>query len=158
MRPSGVVVRPIPPSSAAAWLELRHALWPDDDRAAHAREIERFFAGELSNPLHVLMAFEDLRAIGFAEVNIRAHAEGCTTTRVGFLEGWYVVPEARRRGVGAALLDAAERWAIALGCTEFASDATYDNQVSQEAHLALGFEEVAQLRCFRKELRPGSRG
>jgi aminoglycoside 6'-N-acetyltransferase I len=156
VRVAGIDVRAITPSNATAWLELRHALWPDEGRAEHATEIEAFFAGALSNPLHVLMAFEDGRPIGFAEVNIRPYAEGCTTDRVGFLEGWYVVPEARRRGVGAALVEAAERWALAQGCTEFASDAQYDNQVSQRAHLALGFDEVEQLRCFRKELRPGS--
>ena len=64
-----------------------HALWPGADRAAHAREIERFFAGKLASPPHVLMAFEDHRALGFAEINIRAYAEGCTTDRVGFLVG-----------------------------------------------------------------------
>jgi aminoglycoside 6'-N-acetyltransferase I len=155
VRGAGINVREISPSNAAAWLELRHALWPDEDRGAHANEIQRFFAGELSNPLHVLVAFEGERVIGFAEVNIRAYAEGCTTDRVGFLEGWYVVPESRRRGVGAALVAAAERWAIAEGCSEFASDAELDNRVSQQAHLALGFDEVVQLRCFRKDLAPG---
>jgi hypothetical protein len=38
------------------------------------------------------------------------------------------------------------------GCTEFASDTEYDNRVSRDAHVALGFEEVVQLRCFRKAL------
>ncbi len=139
-------------ADAGAWLDLRHALWPDTDRASHALEVERFFAGQLSMPLHVLLAFEGQRPVGFAELNIRAYAEGCTTDYVGFLEGWYVVPEARRRGIGAALVEAAERWAMERGCTEFASDAEYDNEVSQRAHLSLGFDEVAQIRCFRKDL------
>jgi len=68
------------------------------------------------------------------------------------LEGWYVVAEARRRGVGRALVRAAEAWGRAQGCTEFASDALLDNHVSAAAHQALDFDEVAQIRCFRKDL------
>jgi len=34
------------------------------------------------------------------------------------------------------------------------SDALIDNDVSARAHLALGFEETVQLRCFRKALEP----
>jgi aminoglycoside 6'-N-acetyltransferase I len=40
----------------------------------------------------------------------------------------------------------------AEGCTEFASDALLDNHASAAARRALGFDEVAQIRCFRKVL------
>jgi aminoglycoside 6'-N-acetyltransferase I len=49
---------------------------------------------------------------------------------------------------------AAEAWARAQGCREFASDALADNMVSARAHRALGFDEVATIRCFRKALYP----
>ena len=39
--------------------------------------------------------------VGFAEVSRRAYAEGCETSPVGFLEGWYVVPERCGQGGGA---------------------------------------------------------
>jgi aminoglycoside 6'-N-acetyltransferase I len=71
---------------------------------------------------------------------------------VGYLEGWHVVEDARRRGIGAALVGAGERWAATRGCSEFASDAELDNPASLEAHAALGFEPVADIRCFRKSL------
>jgi aminoglycoside 6'-N-acetyltransferase I len=90
--------------------------------------------------------------VGFAEVSRRAYAEGCETSPVGFLEGWYVVPARRRQGVGRALVAAAEAWARGLGCREFASDTLADNASSTCAHRALGFEEVEVLRCFRKTL------
>ena len=93
--------------------------------------------------------------VGFAEVSRRAYAEGCETSPVGFLEGWYVVPERRRQGIGRALVAAAEAWARGLGCREFASDAVAENTVSAAAHRALGFEEVAVIRCFRKDLTAG---
>ena len=105
-------------------------------------------------PLEVLIAFEGEAPVGFVELSIRPYAEGCQTDRVAFLEGWYVVPEARRKGVGRALVEAAERWGVTQGCTEFGSDALLDNTVSAAAHQALGFEEVVQIRCFKKSLRP----
>jgi GNAT superfamily N-acetyltransferase len=59
----------------------------------------------------------------------------------------------RRRGVGGALLRAAEAWGIQQGCTEFGSDSRLDNRVSRLAHLALGFEETGCVRTYRKNLR-----
>jgi aminoglycoside 6'-N-acetyltransferase I len=147
-----VRVRPVTGDDASAWLRMRHALWPDESND-HAREIERFFAGALREPLAVVLAVDDDdRAIGFAELNIRPYAEDCDTDRVAYLEGWYVEPAARRLGVGRALIAAAEDWGRAQGCTEFASDALLDNHVSAAAHRALGFEETVQLRCFKKLL------
>ena len=106
-------------------------------------------------PEAVLVAVEGGRVVGFAEISRRNYAEGCETSPVGFLEGWYVVPAWRRRGVGRAVVQEAEAWARSLGCTEFASDALAENSVSAAAHLALGFEEVEVIRCFRKPLTEG---
>jgi aminoglycoside 6'-N-acetyltransferase I len=145
-------IRPAIIEDSPAWLAMRSALWPDDESTSHEREIESFFAGRLRMPLQVLVAVTDSGVVGFAELSIRAYAEGCTTDRVAFLEGWYVAPECRRTGVGRALVEAAEAWARAQGCREFGSDAVVDNDVSAAAHEALGFEEVVQIRCFRKDL------
>jgi aminoglycoside 6'-N-acetyltransferase I len=90
--------------------------------------------------------------VGLAELSIRPCAEGRRTSRVAYLEGWFVAPEARRQGVGRALLKAAEEWGRTQGCTEFASDTQPDNVISTTAHHALGFAEVGLVRCFRKEI------
>jgi aminoglycoside 6'-N-acetyltransferase I len=71
---------------------------------------------------------------------------------VGFLEGWYVVDDWRKCGVGAALVIAAENWSRLQGCREIASDALIDNTTSQTAHQALGFEIVDRCVHFRKTL------
>ena len=150
-----VQVRAATPADSNSWLRMRCALWPEGTEAEHREEIKRFFAGELREPLQVLIACDsDGAALGFAELSIRAYAEDCVTDRVAYLEGCYVVPPARRQGVGAALVRGAEEWARAQGCAEFASDALLDNDVSAAAHRALGFEETVQLRCFRKVVDP----
>jgi len=147
-----IEVRAAAPDDAEAWLRMREALWPDET-GSHAQEVRQFFAGQLREPIAVLLAFDDSgAALGFAELNIRNYAEDCVTDRVAYLEGWYVEPHARRHGVGRALVQAAEDWGRAQGCTEFGSDALIDNEVSASAHRALGFEETAQIRCFRKNL------
>jgi aminoglycoside 6'-N-acetyltransferase I len=74
------------------------------------------------------------------------------TGRVAYLEGWYVLPESRRNGVGRALVEAAEDWARDQGCSEFASDTDVANAQSTSAHVAVGFEDVGLVRCFRKAL------
>jgi len=146
-------VRPARPDDAAAWVRMREALWPSEP-GEHAGEVQRFLAGTLHEPLAVLLAFDETGApAGFAELSIRNYAEDCRTSRVAYLEGWYVEAHARRKGVGRALVAAAEDWGRSQGCTEFASDALIDNDVSAAAHRALGFQETARIRCFRKDLR-----
>ena len=131
---------------------MRAELWPTSPHE-HAREIARFFDGQLRNPLAVLIAHDrNGHILGFNELSIRPYAEGCTTDRVGYLEGWYVIPEARGRGIGRALVTAAEDWARSQGCSEFASDAQPDNDDSIAAHLALGFVDRGLIHCFSKRL------
>jgi aminoglycoside 6'-N-acetyltransferase I len=146
-----MIVRHAAPGDAAAWLRMRRRFWPDGTEQRHAAEIAAFFAGTAPEPLAVLLAEgADGIPLGFAELSVRPCAEGCLTTRVAYLEGWYVVPHARRMGIGRAFIVAAEGWAREAGCTEFASDTEPGNTASAAAHRAVGFGEAGQIRCFRK--------
>src|SRR5690349_14151458 len=146
-----VVVRAAKRADARAWLAMRHELWPEEAESLPG-DVQRYFDDAEPNLHHVLLAFLGDRAVGFAELNIRRYAEGAMTDRVAYLEGWFVAEDARRMGVGGALIRAAEDWARAQGCTEFASDALATNVVSEKAHKALGFTEVEVIRCFLKRL------
>jgi len=143
-----VVVRAVRPGDADAWLKMRTDLWPDDS-GSHRTEIDRYFAEQGET---VLVAEIAGALAGFAELSLRAYAEGCESSPVAYLEGWYVSVDARGSGVGRALIRAAEEWGRARGCREFASDAEADNASSADAHRACGFEEVALIRCFKKPL------
>jgi aminoglycoside 6'-N-acetyltransferase I len=111
-------------------------------------------------PCEVLVAeARDGKLAGFAEVGMRSFADGCDPRRpVGYLEGWYVAEAWRGQGAGRALVEAAEAWARAQGCVEMASDTWIDNELSQRAHEALGYEEVDRCVNYRKRLRTPGRG
>lgn len=151
--PAGVRVRRVTAFDRGAWAAMRADLWPEESVEAHVAEVGRFLQGTAREPSAVLVAETgDGKLVGFAELSIRAYAEGCATDRVGYLEGWYVAPRLRRRGIGRALLRAALDWARAQGCAEFASDTGETNSASAAAHRALGFTDVGLVRCFRMDL------
>jgi aminoglycoside 6'-N-acetyltransferase I len=135
---------------------LRAALWPNTPAGEHAAEAAAILEGNPRSTLPlVLLVAEDSAGVvtGFAEVGLRSHADGCDPGQaVGFLEGWYVRPEYRRRGIGRALVAAAEIWAGSQGCAEIASDTWADNFTSNAAHQALGFELVERRVTYRKGL------
>jgi aminoglycoside 6'-N-acetyltransferase I len=91
--------------------------------------------------------------VGFVEVDLRSHADGCNPSQpVGYIEGWYVAEAHSHRGIGKKLLEKAEDWARSHKCAEIASDAVIDNEVSQRAHEALGYEVVDRCVHYRKRL------
>jgi aminoglycoside 6'-N-acetyltransferase I len=148
-------IRPVHESDAAEWLRMRMALWPDSTPEKEAGEIAHFFDVPPREPLPLLLAaFVCERPTGglcgLSEVAIHTSAPGCTTDRIGYLEAWYVDPDARHSGIGRALAEAAEAWARAAGCHEMASDTSPMYPLSPAAHAALGYQEVE--RYFRKDL------
>lgn len=134
----------------ADWLALRVALWPDaaPESPAEIRDILD------STDLAAFIARDNSgAALGLAEAALRRdYVNGCDTSPVGFLEGIYVTPAARRQGVAAALVGAVADWARGLGCTELASDAALDNHPSHHMHAALGFSETERVVYFRRLL------
>lgn len=137
---------------AAQWAPLRQALWPDQDAVQLASEIEEMLA---SGTAVFLALDEQGAAIAFAEAALRHdYVNGTESSPVGFLEGWYVAPPWRGKGIGRALVAAAEAWSREQGCREFASDALLDNSASLAAHAGCGFEETERVVYFRKRLDP----
>jgi len=134
------------------WLDLRLALWSD----ATADEHRGYMALSLAQPERFLqlVSYDARRqAIGFIEGSIRGdYVNGTESSPVGFVEGVYVVPEWRRKGIARLLFAAIGDWARARGCRELASDALLDNEVSQRAHLALGFRETERVVYFARLL------
>lgn len=127
---------------------MRALLWPDD----HEMEISAHFAGAPAAAAIFVADRGDGRLGGFVEMGERAYAEGCDTSPVAYVEGWWVDEDLRRKGVGAALMRAGETWARSKGHVEIGSDALIENDVSLAAHRALGFDEIERVVCFARKL------
>ena len=91
---------------------------------------------------------------GFVSLSVRPWAEGCESSPVPHIEGWWVAPDLRGEGVGRRLMQAAEDWCRVKGFGELGSDVEVGNAASLEAHRSLGFEPTVRLQYFRKRLQP----
>ncbi len=166
-----MLIRRARPADWAEWLRMRATLWPDCPVEKQEQEMrlalppahpatpsERRRQGEgetrgLREGTACFVAERPGGGLGgFIEVGLRNYAEGCDSSPVGYIEGWYVDPDLRQQGVGAALVQAGEEWARAQGCTEMASDCLLVNEGSFRAHLALGYAEAERLIHFCKRL------
>jgi aminoglycoside 6'-N-acetyltransferase I len=130
---------------------MRSALWPEMTEDDNLHE-----TGKLEAKAFVRIALNtEGKPSGFVEATLRTdYVNGCETSPVAFLEGIYIEPWARRQGVAKELVAEVQRWALAQGCREFASDALLDNEASHRMHRGLGFMETERVVYFRKVLTP----
>ncbi len=129
---------------------MRATLWPEDDLRAHAAEIDELFKGD--GVWTFIAETAEGEPLGFAELAIRPYANGCDSRPIPFLEGIWVNPAVRRRGVGARLIAHVETFLTARGFNELGSDTPIENDRSQAAHRRWGFEETERVVYFRKRL------
>jgi aminoglycoside 6'-N-acetyltransferase I len=143
-------IRALAAADRAEHVRMRVALWPDADAAELAAEFDAILEDQDQ------VAFVAERAsgglCGMVEAGVRPFANPVDERPCAFVEGWWVDADARRNGVGRALIAAVEDWARARGFHELGSDALLDNTVSHAAHQALGFEERERTVAFRKWL------
>jgi len=132
------------------WLRMRLALWPDASTSEHLAEMEAIFEAAEA-PVFVAVRPNGTPG-GFLEGGTRQSADGCEGGPVGYIEGWYVVADLRRQGVGRALVRAFETWARESGLQEIGSDTWLGNEVSIAAHTRLGYLEAERLVHFVKKL------
>jgi len=147
-----VVIRLVEERDTAQWLRMRMALWPAHTVDEMRAEMAELRADE-SSPVFVAERVDGTLG-GFVEAGLRKYADGCDTSPVGYIEGWYVDADLRGQGIGRALVRAAEQWALERCCLEMGSDTWIDNEVSYRAHLAIGYEEAERLIHFKKRLVP----
>jgi aminoglycoside 6'-N-acetyltransferase I len=143
--PPMTLIRPYAESDRTEWRRMRTTLWPGSD-ADMSEWLSRRDAA-------VFVAERDDGGLcGFAEAGERPFVDGCDSSPVAYLEGWYVDPDVRAQKIGARLVAAVETWARARGHRELASDTDLDNLASQQAHQCLGFAETERLVLYRKTL------
>jgi aminoglycoside 6'-N-acetyltransferase I len=146
-----VLIRLVQETDQLEWLRLRRALWPTDSPAEHSCEMNTISSNISQQPVFVAEA-PGGGLCGMLEDGHHTSAEGCTTSNIGYLEGWFVDAAWRGQGIGRALVAAAEAWARTQGCTEMASDTTPDYPLSPLAHARLGYQETSRRFHYRKDL------
>jgi aminoglycoside 6'-N-acetyltransferase I len=132
------------------WLRMRQGLWPD----APIEYLDFDMDDLLADPDYAVFVASgaDGKLVAFIEAGLRDYGEGCETSPVGYIEAWYVDEHVRGQKLGKELVQAAEQWARAKGCSEMASDTWLENETSIAAHLKLGYQEAERLVHFVKRL------
>lgn len=133
----------------AEWFNMRKGIWPEAPDDYLNFDLDDILASENDA---VFFAVAEGRPVGMIEARIREYGEGCETSPVGYIEGWFVYPNMRGQGISGALTQCAEDWVRGKGCTEMASDTWLDNEASIRAHVKLGYFEVERLIHFVKQL------
>ena len=129
--------------------ELAGMLWSGHTREELLSELEEIMNGQSA----FYIAFVDGKAVGFAQCQLRNdYVEGTSSSPVGYLEGIFIKPQCRRKGIGRELIRCCEKWAAEAGCTEFASDCETDNKESFDFHMSSGFKEANRIICFVKSI------
>jgi aminoglycoside 6'-N-acetyltransferase I len=148
-----VLIRSVRLGDAQRWAMLRRKLWPTADPGQLTAEAESFLKGSTTPTIAAaFLAEEGATPVGLIELAVRSFSDGCESMPVPHVEGWYVEPPLRGKGVGRALMQSAEHWARGLGFSELASDTEIDNRRSLAAHTRCGFLEVERLIKLRKPL------
>lgn len=150
MQSDNITVRKAETKDKEMTLSLYKALWQDADEG----ELEEIFSHSLRGKnVTTFLASLQGQAAGFAECSLRSdYVEGTATSPVGYLEGIFIKPEYRNKGLARELIKACEEWAKEKGCKEFASDCELHNEESRRFHMATGFDEANRIICFVKKI------
>jgi aminoglycoside 6'-N-acetyltransferase I len=132
------------------WNALALELWDEEDdiydefEESSGTDKEMFFA----------VYSKDEKPVGFGHCSIRTdYVEGKESDApVGYLEGIYVKPAWRGRGIARMIVDRCIEAAKERGCSEFASDCELDNTDSYNFHISVGFAEANRTISFIRKI------
>ncbi|MBI5963267.1 MAG: GNAT family N-acetyltransferase [Chloroflexi bacterium] len=144
-----ITLRRVTQEDKAEWFRMRKGIWPDAPDEYMTFDMDDILADD---DYFAIFACDGDRPIGLTEAQIRDYGEGCETSPVGYLEGWFVQDEYRGKRIAGLMTQAAENWIREKGCTEVASDTWLDNEPSIRAHVNMGYVEVERLVHFVKQL------
>lgn len=126
-------------------------LWGVDYADNDLKEI--FIRALKSDKFKVYFFSADSDIAAFIFLSVRTdYVEGSTSNPTGYVEGIYVKPEYRKRGIAKQLLLQGEKWLKENGCKQVGSDAYIDNRLSHDFHTSIGFDEAGRLVTFIKDI------
>lgn len=150
-------VEELTPDAFRAWADMRQALWEDHTEEKDRRQFQEYLAKcEAGQALSFFAVSEDGDRVGFLDAAFRKdHVDGVESPPVWYVEGIFVLPEARGQGVGRFLCSVLERHARSQGYSMIASDCELDDYESEAFHKAIGFKETIRSIHLTKPLDDG---
>ena len=126
--------------------ELALALWPNNEKDLIKSDLV-YIIGHLNN--RVLLAKSDEEYIGFIHMSIRSgFVEGADTTPVGYIEGVYVKPDYRRKGVAKELYHAGLEWLKSEKCSQIGADIGINDNMCPDFYIGMGYKEANRIICY----------
>ena len=121
------------------WNALCRALWPQLGKD------EMLFARRAGKLPYEFLYMETEEALGFLSLSLRHdYVEGTDSSPMAYIEGIYVKPNARHRGIASEMIFFAKQWAKEHGCRELASDCDVHDKDSEGFHKGVGFMEASR--------------
>ena len=119
---------------------------PPDYPGAHRFITERLKANESVIFLAMLEREGDSRAVGFAQ--LYPAFSSISMKRVWILNDLFVVPEARKQGVGGALMESARQLAVSTASKELILATAIDNLSAQSLYEKLGYKKDVEFHRY----------
>lgn len=142
------MIIPVSKNNEIEWADLNVELWSDNTRESI---LEEHLKG---NREHEFLYYIETQAVAFISLSLRYdYVEGTGSSPVGYVEGIYVKPDFRNKGIAKELIEFAKTWSIEKGCSELASDCILSNEDSRAFHNKVGFKEANVIVCFTMDLR-----
>lgn len=132
------------PDTYSVWAGMRQALWEDHTDKKDRRQFQEYLAKrQVGEALSYFAVSDDGNYSGFLDAALRVdHVDGVEHPPVWYVEGIFVLPESRGKGVGRFLCSVLEHHARAQGYVVIASDCELDDYDSEAFHKAIGFKEA----------------
>lgn len=132
------------------WATMLQALYEMDSIEETLAECKKFITkkGQCG-----FLYEENGEALGAIHLSVRNdYVNGTKSSPVLFIEGIYVNPEHRWKGIGKILMDFSVTYAKENGFKQVASDCLLSNHTSEKFHKGCGFEETERVIYFVKNV------
>lgn len=127
---SNLNIRQATPEDVAKILPLFARFFEEDDFAIAFEHLPTALAAMLDDPRSaIFVAWHGVNAIGIATVTTTS--QGLEFNRYAELEDLYVIPEARKTGIGSLLIEQVKQWCWQMGCTVLAIVVTAEAQATR---------------------------
>jgi len=125
-------------------------MWPDESKEDHQVYVNDVLQKDNQ---HAILSKRNTDYTGFIYLSLRSDfVPGATAYPVAYIEGIFIRPPYRKKGLATQLVQLGEKWGREHGSRQLASDVEISNVISQDFHQAMGFEEEDRVITYIKDI------